>query len=94
MNNEEKLDFIKEISGFSGKGRPSGERDAIEAVKELRKRYDAEYKRNRDKSMNNGAEILFVEYELKKVKEELRCIKNSYFLLKRKFKKLTKLKNP
>ena len=102
MNNEEKLDYIKQISGFSGKGRPSGERDAIEAVKELRKRHNAEYERNRDKAMNNGCQVLFAEYELKKVKEELkqvkeelRCFKNSYFLLKRKLKKsITKLKNP
>lgn len=93
MNNEEKLDFIKSISGFSGKGCPSGERDAIQAVKELRKRYDAEYQRNRDKMLNNGGEVIFIRLEIKKVEEELRGFKNSYFLLKKKLEKLEKLKD-
>tara|TARA_R110000796_G_scaffold56360_1_gene130638 strand:+ start:337 stop:591 length:255 start_codon:yes stop_codon:yes gene_type:complete len=84
MNTEEQLLAIKQITG-------NLDEDPVEAVRKLRKRYEQEYQRNRDKAMNNGCEVIFTRLEIKKVKEELRGFKNSYLLLKKKLEKLKDL---
>ncbi len=81
MNNEEQLKLIKQITG-------NLDDDPVEAVKKLRKRYDASYQRNRDKAMNNGCEVIFSRDTIKKLKEQLHQKSNGLNLWKKKFKKL------
>lgn len=87
MNNEEQLKLIIQITG-------NLDDDPVKAVKKLRKRYEAEYDRNRDKSLNNGAEVIFARQTIKKLKEQLLQKTNGCNLWKKKFNKLNPLSLP
>ena len=81
MNSEEQLKLIIQITG-------NLDDDPVEAVKKLRKRYNKEYETNRDKAMNNGAEVVFARNTIKKLKQQLLQKTNGLNLWKKKFNKL------
>ena len=77
MNSEEQLKLIIQITG-------NLDDDPVEAVKKLRKRYNKEYETNRDKAMNNGAEVVFARNTIKQLQQQLRQKSFSLKLLKKK----------
>ena len=81
MNSEEQLKLIIQITG-------NLDDDPVEAVKKLRKRYNKEYETNRDKAMNNGAEVVFARNTIKQLQQQLRQKSFSLKLLKKKLNPL------